>query len=35
MAINIQNKVPPAFDLDHVSEKFPTDYNESMNTVLS
>ena len=31
----IQDKTPPQFDLDAVIEKYPTDYNESMNTVLA
>lgn len=31
----VQSKVPPVFDLDEISQKYPTDYNESMNTVLS
>jgi dynein heavy chain len=35
IAINIQGKVPPLYELDAVAEKFPTDYNESMNTVLT
>lgn len=35
MAKSIQGKVPPMFDLDEVSAKYPTDYNESMNTVLA
>lgn len=30
----LQNKTPEVFDLEMVSKKFPTDYNESMNTVL-
>jgi dynein heavy chain len=28
-------KTPPAFDLDMVIEQFPTEYTESMNTVLT
>lgn len=32
---NIQEKTPPAFDYDDVIEKYPTSYNESMNTVLA
>jgi len=35
IAKNVQSKVPPLFDLDEISQKYPTDYNESMNTVLS
>jgi dynein heavy chain len=31
----ILEKTPPAFDYDDVLEKYPTDYNESMNTVLA
>jgi dynein heavy chain len=31
----VQSKVPTIFDLDEISQKYPTDYNESMNTVLS
>lgn len=30
----LQAKTPPPFDLDFVQKKFPTNYNESMNTVL-
>lgn len=30
----IEDKTPPAIDLDEVQEKYPTAYNESMNTVL-
>ncbi len=30
----IEKKVPPVFDKDEIFKKFPTDYNESMNTVL-
>ena len=35
IAVSIQSKVPPMFALDEVAENFPTDYNESMNTVLT
>jgi dynein heavy chain len=35
IAVSIQSKVPQLFALDEVAEKFPTDYNESMNTVLT
>lgn len=31
----MQSKIPPQFDLELLSMKFPTDYNESMNTVLT
>lgn len=31
----IEDKTPPAIDLDMVIEKYPTAYNESMNTVLA
>jgi dynein heavy chain len=30
----LQSKAPPPFDLDFVQKKFPTSYEESMNTVL-
>jgi dynein heavy chain, axonemal len=30
----LQSKTPPPFDLDLVQKKFPTNYEESMNTVL-
>ena len=33
--MDIEGKVPPPFDLIAVSERYPTDYNESMNTVLT
>lgn len=35
IAKNIESKTPPAFDYDEVIEKYPTSYNESMNTVLA
>jgi len=35
IAVGIQAKVPPLYALDDVAAKFPTDYNESMNTVLT
>ncbi len=35
IAINLASKTPPPFDLELVIEKFPTEYNESMNTVLT
>lgn len=30
----IESKTPAVIDLDEVSEKYPTEYTESMNTVL-
>jgi len=30
----IQSKTPPPFDLELIQRKFPTSYDESMNTVL-
>jgi len=35
IALQIQGKVPQLFELDEIAAKYPTDYNESMNTVLS
>lgn len=35
IAIDLAGKTPPVFDLEMVIEKFPTEYNESMNTVLT
>lgn len=35
IAVSIQEKTPPPFDIDEVSAKFPTDYNKSENTVLT
>jgi dynein heavy chain, axonemal len=35
LAKSIEGKTPPPFDIDDVSEKYKTDYNESMNTVLT
>jgi dynein heavy chain len=32
---SIYDKTPNAFDYDDVMEKYPTNYNESMNTVLA
>lgn len=34
IAMSIEEKMPKAFDEDAIGEKYPTDYNESMNTVL-
>jgi len=31
----IQSKTPPVIELDEVQEKYPTEYTESMNTVLT
>jgi len=33
-AKTIEAKTPPVIDLDEVSERYPTEYTESMNTVL-
>ena len=33
--MGIQSKVPPQFELDEVAIKYPTDYNESLNTMLN
>lgn len=35
IAIDMAAKTPPVFDLELVIEKFPTEYTESMNTVLT
>lgn len=35
IAIELSGKTPPPFDFDLVVEKYATDYNESMNTVLT
>jgi dynein heavy chain len=35
IATQLQEKTPAAFDIDEVQERYPTDYNESMNTVLT
>lgn len=35
IVISVQSKVPPLFELDEIMQKYPTDYNESMNTVLA
>ena len=34
MAAYLQTKTPPVIDLEFVGKKFPTSYEESMNTVL-
>lgn len=34
IAKGIQGKTPEALDFDDVVEKFPTEYHESMNTVV-
>jgi dynein heavy chain len=34
MAAELEQRAPPPFDTELVSKKFPTMYNESMNTVL-
>lgn len=31
----LEAKTPPVFDIDDIQEKYKTDYNESMNTVLA
>lgn len=33
--LEIQSETPPVFDVVHVLEKYPTMYEESMNTVLT
>jgi len=35
ISADIAGKTPPAFDLDMVIESYPTEYTESMNTVLT
>lgn len=35
ISIDLAGKTPPAFDLEMVIEKYPTEYTESMNTVLT
>lgn len=35
ISMDIASKTPPVFDLDMVIEKYPTEYTESMNTVLT
>jgi len=33
--VQIESKTPAAFDIIEISKQYPTDYNESMNTVLT
>lgn len=35
ISMELEKKTPPVFDLEHVIELYPTEYNESMNTVLT
>lgn len=35
ITIDLSGKTPHAFDLEMVIEKFPAEYTESMNTVLT
>lgn len=35
IAVELEKKTPPVFDLELVIEKYPTEYTESMNTVLT
>ena len=35
ISLEIASKTPPVFDYEMVTEKFPTEYTESMNTVLT
>lgn len=35
ISMDIASKTPPVFDLDMVIERYPTEYTESMNTVLT
>jgi hypothetical protein len=34
MAQGLEKRAPPTFNLELVSKKFPTSYEESMNTVI-
>jgi dynein heavy chain, axonemal len=34
IAESIQNRTPDVFNIEEIMKKYPTDYNESMNTVL-
>lgn len=34
LAKEIEKRAPPIFDVEMVGKKFPTSYNESMNTVI-
>ncbi len=35
LCADIQRRLPPAFDVDAVCQRYPTTYKESMNTVLA
>ena len=35
ISIELAGKTPKPYDLDDVTDKFPTEYTESMNTVLT
>ena len=35
ISVQIESKTPAAFDIIEISKQYPTDYNESMNTVLT
>lgn len=35
ISAGIEEKTPDVIDLEYVLEKYPTSYNESMNTVLA
>lgn len=34
IANSIETQTPPVYNIDSIGKQFPTDYNESMNTVL-